>query len=127
MTTTLNQFIKDNNIKMTVSEISSRPDLKWDNANHFKCKLKNKNKSITIYYSQGYGIPNDPDTQSVLNALLLDFWSHDMSFSEYCSNYGYSEDSLSALKTFKLCAKNSLKVKKLFNGSLNDFLNCENL
>jgi hypothetical protein len=127
MTTTLNQFIKDNNIKMTVSEISSRPDLKWDNANHFKCKIKNKNKSITVYYSQGYGIANDPNTEAVLNALLVDFWSHDMSFSEFCSNYGYSEDSLSALKTFKLCSKNSLKVKKLFNGSLNDFLNCENL
>ena len=127
MTTTLNQFIKDNNIKMTATQISERPDLKWDNANHFKCRLKNKNKSITIYYSQGYGITNDPSTESVLNALLVDFWNHDMSFSEFCSNYGYSEDSLSALKTFKLCSKNSLKVKKLFNGSLNDFLNCENL
>lgn len=127
MTTNLNQFIKDNNIKMTATQISERPDLKWDNANHFKCRIKNKNKSITIYYSQGYGIKNKPEIDSVLNSLLVDFVNHEINFSEFCSNFGYSEDSISALKTFKLCLKNTNKIKKLFNGSLNNFLNCETL
>jgi hypothetical protein len=127
MTTNLNQFIKDNNIKMTAVQINERPDLKWDNANHFKCRIKNKNNSITIYYSQGYGIKNKPEIDSVLNSLLVDFISNEMNFSEFCSNFGYSEDSISALKTFKLCLKNTNKIKKLFNGSLNNFLKCETL
>jgi hypothetical protein len=127
MTKTLKQFIKDNNIKMTVSEISERPDMKWDNANHFKCRLKNKTKSVSIYYSQGYGIKNKPEIDSVLDSLKIDFISQDLSFKDFCSEFGYSTDSLSALKTYKLCFKNTNKVKKLFNGSLNDFLMCESL
>jgi hypothetical protein len=127
MTKTLKQFIKDNNIKMTVLQISERPDMKWDNANHFKCRLKNQSKSISIYYSQGYGIKNEPELESVLNSLAVDFINNNLSFEDFCSDFGYSADSISSLKTYKLCLKNTNKVKKLFNGSLNDFLSCESL
>jgi hypothetical protein len=127
MTKTLKQFIKDNNIKMTVSQINERPDMKWDNANHFKCRLKNQSKSILIYYSQGYGIKNEPELESVLNSLVVDFINNNLSFEDFCSDFGYSVDSISSLKTYKLCLKNTNKVKKLFNGSLNDFLSCESL
>jgi len=127
MTKTIKQFIKNNDIKMTVKKIDERKDIKWDDANHFKCTLKNGNQSISINFSQGYGIKNDPEIDSVLDALKIDFISQDLSFKDFCSEFGYSTDSISALKTYKACLKNTDKVKKLFNGSLNNFLKCESL
>ena len=126
MTTTLKQFIKDNEVKMTVKRIDNRKDIKWNNANHFKCTLKNGSNSISIYYSQGYGIKNEPELDSVLNSLKIDFLDG-MSFQDFCLDFGYPTDSISALKTYKACLKNTDKVKKLFNGSLDNFLNCESL
>jgi hypothetical protein len=126
MTKTLKQFIKSNDIKMTVKKIDERKDIKLDNANHFKCTLKNGNQSISINFSQGYGIKNEPELDSVLNSLKIDFID-DLSFQDFCLDFGYPTDSISALKTYKACLKNTDKVKKLFNGSLNNFLECESL
>ena len=126
MTQTLKQFIKDNNITMTVKKIDERKDIKWNNANHFKCTLKNGNYSISVNYSQGYGIKDNPEINSVLDALRTDFID-DLSFQDFCLDFGYPTDSISALKTYKACLRNTEKVKKLFNGSLDNFLNCERL
>ena len=126
MTQTIKQFIKNNNIKMTVKKIDERKDIKWDDANHFKCTLKNGSKSISINFSQGYGIKNDPELELVLDALRTDFISSG-SFQDFCDNFGYDQDSIEASKIYKACLKNTEKVKKLFNGSLNNFLNCESL
>jgi hypothetical protein len=126
MTNTLKQFIKDNDIKMTVKRIDERKDIKWNDANHFKCTLKNGSKSISINFSQGFGIKNDPEIDSVLDALKIDFVDG-LSFQDFCLDFGYPTDSISALKTYKACLKNTDKVKKLFNGSLDNFLNCERL
>ena len=126
MTQTLKQFIKNNDIKMTVKRIDERKDIKWNNANHFKCTLKNGSKSISINFSQGYGIKNDPELELVLDALRTDFISSG-SFQDFCDNFGYDQDSIEASKIYKTCLKNTEKVKKLFNGSLNNFLNCESL
>ena len=126
MTATLTKFVKNNDIKMTVKRIDERKDLEWKDANHFKCTLKNGNKSISIYYSQGYGIKNEPELESVLNSLKIDFLD-EMSFQDFCLDFGYPTDSISALKTYKACLKNTDKVKKLFNGSLDNFLDCESL
>ena len=126
MTNTLKQFIKDNNIKMTVKKIDERKDIKWDDANHFKCTLKNGSKSISINFSQGFGIKNDPELDLVLDALKTDF-VNGRSFQDFCDDFGYDQDSIKALKIYKACLKNTDKVKKLFNGSLNNFLECESL
>ena len=116
MTQTIKQFIKNNNIKMTVKKIDERKDIKWDNGN----------QSIAINFSQGFGIKNNPELELVLDALRTDFIS-DGSFQDFCDNFGYDQDSIEASKIYKACLKNTEKVKKLFNGSLNNFLNCESL
>lgn len=44
-----------------------------------------------------------PEIDSVLDCLFLDAQSGKSSFSDFCSDFGYSNDSLKALDTYRAC------------------------
>ena len=63
---------------------------------------------------EGCVIP--PSSASVLYCLTGDFVSvADADFKTWCEDTGYSDDSISAFKTYKLCVKNSKKLNKVFS------------
>jgi len=123
---TISEFIKDNNILISSKLISENPNNKdWVNANHYKVKLKNGSKSMSIYYSQGYGIKHEPNALSVLDCLRSDAICNDLNFNDFCAEFGYDSDSIKANKIYKACLKNTVKLKKFLDYKFNDFLNCE--
>lgn len=57
-----------------------------------------------------------PDVAGVMHSLLMDgaAWFDDESFEDWCSNYGYDEDSRTAEATFQACRETGRQVKKGF-------------
>jgi len=58
-----------------------------------------------------------PSSASVLYCLTSDFVSAEGGFKVWCENTGYSDDSISALKAYKLSVKNSKKLNKVFSAA----------
>lgn len=58
--------------------------------------------------------PVSPSAASVLYCLLSDADAINYSFSDWCDNFGYSSDSISALNIYQACGKTADQLAKLF-------------
>ncbi len=59
-------------------------------------------------------VPVAPKAADVLHSLLLDSEAINESFADWCSNYGYSDDSLKALDTYHQCCAIGEAMRKIF-------------
>jgi len=132
---------KDNKITIVNEYSDSNPTMnsvESSRMNHYKVTLKRKfrlngnhldtrygYKQMTLFFSQGYGISGEPTLDSVLDCLKSDYLFATDGFEEFCSNCGYSEDSIRSLKTFKNIQKQSKKLKTFLGDSFNQLLNCD--
>ena len=65
---------------------------------------------------EGCAVP--PSSASVLYCLADEFVNvASADFEDWCKNTGYSDDSISALKAYNLCVKNSKKLNKVFSST----------
>jgi hypothetical protein len=53
-----------------------------------------------------------PTLVDVLSCVLMDASALDWTFEDWCSEFGYDEDSRSAEKTYNACCDNARRVKK---------------
>lgn len=58
-----------------------------------------------------------PTLQDVLHSLLMDSSAMDETFSDWCANFGYDDDSIKALETYQACAKIGQALSKSFTPS----------
>lgn len=132
---------KDNKITIVNEYSDSNPTMnsvESSRMNHYKVTLKRKfrlngnhldtrygYKQMTLFFSQGYGISGEPTLDSVLDCLKSDYLCATDGFEEFCSNCGYSEDSIRSLKTFKNIQRQSKKLKTFLGNSFNQLLNCD--
>lgn len=111
---TLTTFVNENKIKMDVKRTDeNKLNKEWKNANHYKVTLKYNVYQLTTYFSQGYGIDRDPNTEDVLNALASDssMVENAGSFEGWANELGYDTDSRKAEKIYKVCIKQAEKLK----------------
>ena len=59
--------------------------------------------------------PVKPTKTDILHSLIMDAAAADENFSDWCANYGYSDDSLKALNTFKQCQEIATALRKHFD------------
>lgn len=64
----------------------------------------------TIVYNSEMWV-HVPTLESILNCLIMDAYCGEMSFSDFCDDFGYSNDSLKALDTYRACEENSRKIR----------------
>jgi hypothetical protein len=67
---------------------------------------------------------DESDYMNALNCVLSDSYAAQGSFKDFCSEFGYSDDSINALKTYKACKRNAERLNKLFSGL--DLLSVQN-
>lgn len=58
--------------------------------------------------------PHAPKAADVLYSLVLDSSAGDASFQDWCADFGYSDDSLSALDTYRACCAIATKLRATF-------------
>lgn len=58
--------------------------------------------------------PVPPSAADVLYSLVSDSSALDMSFSDWCDEYGYSSDSLKAFDTYRQCCEIAKQLRLIF-------------
>jgi len=54
-----------------------------------------------------------PSQDDILDCLFLDHDAGQLSFDDFCFDFGYDNDSLKALDVYRQCAETTQKVRKL--------------
>lgn len=116
MNANLENFIAENKIQFSCEWVVERPDnLMSENMDHWYCVLKANGKTYTFYYSQGYGYHHaEPVLARVLESLANDYDPNDLTFEEFCSEYGFDEDSRKAEKVYLALRKETQALDRLF-------------
>ena len=138
---TIKDFIKNNNLSISSSYADSNPNMDNQDMNHYKVTIKRKFKlngnhldtrygfkQMTIPFSQGLAHTESPKLDTVLDCLLTDSIGVDgVIFEDFCSEFGYDEDSIKAKKVYEACKNNSKKLKNLLGSTYFDLIKCERL
>jgi hypothetical protein len=119
---TMQEFIASYGIKMSVTQVDARPDnsaSQWDSsASHYRCTITaDKKGSMRTYFSQGSAHTAPPTLDSVLECLGMDAYTLDFDFADFCSEYGYDEDSRKAKKIFDTCVRLSKSLKRILGNT----------
>jgi hypothetical protein len=109
-----NQFAAKHNVKLSVIDSSYRKYFNDDKQSRFVFKLhltRNK-KQYTFDFGQSIAAgAEEPTMYDVLTCLT----KYDPeSFEDFCNEFGYSEDSISAHKTYKAVCREYAAVERLF-------------
>lgn len=76
---------------------------------------KSDNTAYARRWREDNAKPVAPSSAGVLYSLIRDGEAIDQSFTDWCSDLGYDEDSRKALQTYDECCKSGQKLRKLFN------------
>ncbi len=77
----------------------------------------------TFPFFKGLGLKNAPPTIiEFLPCASSDCQAGEMSFEEFCSEFGYNEDSRKAYVTWECCVEMTRKMKKVFGTHYSEFL-----
>ena len=88
---------------------------KWKaTANKYLCKITYFNQYYIFDYWMGAGLKRMPSVKDVLYSFIMDD-VHNMSFKDFCNCFGYDNDSIKALETYKLCEKQTEAYYKMFD------------
>jgi hypothetical protein len=63
----------------------------------------------------GPNLPRKPKIADVLHSLTMDASAADQNFHDWCAEYGYSDDSIKALNTYKACLEIGVAMRKHFS------------
>ena len=59
--------------------------------------------------------PVKPTAADVLHSLTMDASAADENFHDWCANFGYSDDSIKALNTYKACLEIAAALRRHFS------------
>jgi hypothetical protein len=71
------------------------------------------NKKRAQFRFYGGGASKTPTASDLVWAVAIDSEAVDESFSDWCANFGYTTDSITARSTYKACQRNGERLIKL--------------
>lgn len=117
----LSTYLDTLNIGYSRLQKASRKDMtEWDKyARHFFMVITRQVNGKTIEiegeYSQGSGIKELPTKADYILALLTDTSGIEgQTFKDFCSNFGYDEDSRRAERIYRACMNEYEDLRKMF-------------
>lgn len=61
--------------------------------------------------------PVAPTASNVLHSLIMDSRAADMSFAEWCGEFGYDSDSIKAFDIYRACCESASELRKLLSNT----------
>lgn len=117
------------NVRMTATEVAERPAaLRWNghrDSRHYRVTLSCDGRRMVIYYSMGPAHTEGPTLPGVLDCLVSDARSGAESFEDFCSELGFDEDSRTAERTWKACARTDDALRRVFGDERVELLTYE--
>lgn len=126
----IGRFAHVNKITAYVDPIPERPDRahitdpkeqEWqDNAFHYKVTLRRGKKRMTVYWSAGPAVREEPKVTEVLDNIALDIAGLENagSFEEWAREYGYNEDSRAAERIYKTIEDQANRLENFLGDEL---------
>lgn len=101
----------------------------WKVTLKFSAPARGEKRASTVrmstYFSKGFGHKGaEPKADEVLDCMVGDGYLG-QTFEEFCDDFGYSDDSIKAKKTWQACQRNLLRLNKFLGDDLNDKLRDE--
>jgi hypothetical protein len=133
---TIQEFIDTNKVSFTCKLAYSNPNMDNDKfmTRHFKCIIRYENRRMVVYFSQGSAHTQDPTCADVLDCMSSDCGGIDLMgqgevpFEDWCAEYGYDTDSISAARTYKAVTKQGASILRVFgDDKLVELLRCERM
>lgn len=133
---TIQEFCTARGIKATVKQVDDNPAMKPANtapasekewyyaASHYRVTLRMYGRSMTVGYSQGYGIRDTPTADRVLECLISDATCGD-DFDEFCFNCGYDTDSRKAERIYRACVTIRARLRRFLGSEYDTALSLE--
>lgn len=122
---TMREFVRANAITMAVDCADSNPNNDDFNGDHWRCTIRRKDngrrRSMTVYFSQGYGHNGkEPRVCDVLDCLASDASGIENArdFADWAGEYGYDEDSRKAERTYRTTERQSLRLRRFLGDAL---------
>lgn len=122
-----NGITKENillNIEIEVREsFKTQEDLKdeWKRTtNKWQVRLSYFGEKFVTDYYMGSGLvysngqPKKPSVKDILYSMVMDDVS-DMNFDDFCNEFGYGNDSIKALETYRACEKQTKAYYNMFD------------
>ena len=78
------------------------------------CKITFKNQTYRFNYWMGSAHTKTPSKRDVLYSFVMDDVSG-MNFEDFCSEFGYDNNSKKALRIFEACKEQTKNFYRLFN------------
>jgi hypothetical protein len=94
-------------------------------ANGYSVTLVFQGRRMTVDFFMGSAHTKEPTSYDVLYCVLSDASVLDMSFEDFCGDFGYDLDSRKAEQTYKACKKSGTKLRKLLGDDYDVFANAE--
>ena len=114
---TINEFLKTHSVQFQCVQVPDRDDIDWpaDGSSHYVCVLIYAGQHMLTYFSMGSAHRDPPGTADALDCLASDAISmeSERTIAGWCSEFGYSEDSRRARRIFKICRRQTKKLKRL--------------
>lgn len=99
--------------RMTVTKTDRNPNMLDHRGSHWRCTFSLEGRRASFHFSMGEGCQGEPKASEVLQCLCSDTQVGEQSFPDFCSEFGYDEDSRMAEKTWKGCRSNGIRLRKL--------------
>jgi hypothetical protein len=83
----------------------------------YQVRVKRGNKSISFRFCDSYNnaINNkQPELYDILASIGSEYDLNDLSFEEFCDEFGYNNDSIKAQKTYNNWVEHNKKLKQIF-------------
>jgi hypothetical protein len=96
----------------------------WEQPHYlYRVKLARGRKSYTCDFRTGMGWTTEPTIADLVSSLMLDASCGEISFEDFCSDFGYDSDSRSAERTHRACKRTHEALSRLMSDAERTDLN----
>ena len=103
---------------------------KWDGRNHNNHTVTVRNtetgKKTSFDFWASLADPELSSEYDIINAFycfVSDAIAGEMTFEDFCSDFGYDNDSMTAYKTWKACKRSAAKLSRITTEDIYDLAN----
>ena len=91
----------------------------------WKVRLTYRGRQLTTEFHMGLGLGTPPTAADVVYCLCSDSQALDITFEEWCDEFGDNVDSRRAERTYNECCQNGAKVRRLLGDDFDRFAAAE--
>lgn len=111
-------------IRVTVTNAQKLINYNGDRWEHYSYTawVTYQGRTLRTPYSRGTGLAHSGfDFREILTSIALDATSADMSFHDFCDEFGYDSNSIKARHIYDACDRMWHSIKRVFHGRVREF------